>query len=120
MPITSEISCLGKSCLTRKCGRASIEISGQQNITSIPPPSLPYRTSSLSQRSFSANEYSIEPPDQYWAMTGFAERFNTVKCLKSSLLTLKTLPKPGDCPSLPRTHSLFRRRQTPDHPINRY
>src|SRR5271154_2691742 len=33
-------------------------------------------------------------------MTGFAERFNTVKCLKSSLLTLKTLPKPGDCPSL--------------------
>src|SRR5271156_5127442 len=39
-------------------------------------------------------------PAQYWAMTGFAERFNTVKCLKSSLLTLKTLPKPGDCPSL--------------------
>src|SRR5271170_6219234 len=38
--------------------------------------------------------------DQYWAMTGFAERFNTVKCLKSSLLTLKTLPKPGHCPSL--------------------
>src|SRR5271155_4913807 len=37
---------------------------------------------------------------QYWAMTGFAERFNTVKCLKSSLLTLKTLPKPSDCPSL--------------------
>ena len=33
-------------------------------------------------------------------MTGFVERFNTVKCLKSSLLTLKTLPKPGDCPSL--------------------
>src|SRR5277367_4541788 len=36
-------------------------------------------------------------------MTGFAERFNTVKCLKSSLLTLKTLPKPGHCPSLSKT-----------------
>ena len=37
---------------------------------------------------------------QYWAMTGFAERFDTVNCLQSSLLALKTLPKPGDCPSL--------------------
>src|SRR5271170_3664599 len=37
-------------------------------------------------------------------MTGFAERFNTLKCLKSSLLTLKMLPKPGDCPSLLLNH----------------
>src|SRR5271155_774260 len=45
-------------------------------------------------------------------MTGFAEPFNTVKCLNSSLLTLKTLPKPGDCPSLAHNHrhvGLFRR-----------
>src|SRR5271170_4989491 len=37
-------------------------------------------------------------------MTRFAERFNTVKCLKSSLLTLKMLPKPGDCPLLSSRH----------------
>ena len=47
---------------------------------------------------------------QYWAMTGFAERFNTVNCLKSSLLTLKTLSKPGDCPSLGRGEEWGRRK----------